>query len=423
MIRASAICIVLLLIFSPALGQPSTGAGAGGWIEGIPAPQEAIQKISGTSELDTKSRQGAALYAISQLILRMTGNEFRNPPRLSPREAALLADYQAFYGSFSKEYADHLNRGLSPERLEAMGRNRPSTPFADLEYRYRSHPAHQREAFTAIMGAAWIKEWYEPLVAREAQQATAAREQSQRAMDEHNQRADELRAAHVARARARLLRIAGGIIIAAAGIAWAIFAWRPTRLDTADPFVITGRRARGGWGIKAITGIVSDSRVYTTTTRHFTRERFNDSRPDVVRWHDVTTSHREFVVNTESRSQPFHLLNTDLLIGDGHTVSCAWPERGNKARSELLIVNHTTQTDVARDEFITPAFMPIFVITLGIGIAMHLVMGILALVVTAIVWKVIQMLQSRRFRRQDLSRLVAALNARAAEAPRLEPVG
>jgi hypothetical protein len=414
--RTTAVCIVLVLMVARAHGQSG-----GAWIEAIPEPRAAIQKISGTSELNTKSRQGAALYAMRQLILRLTGNEFRNPPRLSPREEALLADYGSFYQSFSKEYADHLNQGLSPERLAELGRERPSAPFADLESRYRSHPAFQREAFTAIMGAAWVEAWYEPMVAREDRQVAAARERSQRAMDEHNQRAAELQAQSAARARANRLRMGAGVVVAVAGIGWAVFAWRPTRLDGSDPFIVGGRRA--GWSITSITGIVSDSRVYTTTTRYFTRERFNDSRPDVVRWHDVTTSHREFVVNSESGSRPFHLRNTDLLIGDGHTVSCAWPERGNKARSELVVVNHTTQRDVARDEFITPAFMPVWVIALGIGIAMHVVMGILALVVAAVVWKILQMLQSRRFRREDLSRLVGALNARAVEAARLEPVG
>lgn len=414
--RITAICIVLFLIGAWAHGQSG-----GGWIEAIPAPPAAIQKISGTSELDTKSRQGAALYAMTQLILRLTGNEFRNPPKLSRREEGLLADYRAFYQSFSKEYADHLNQGLSPERIAELGRERPSAPFADLEYRYRSNPAFQREVFTAIMGAAWVEQWYEPLAARETQQVAAARERSQEALDEHNQRAAELQAQSAARTRANLLRIAAGSVVALAGIGWAVFAWRPTRLDGSDPFIAGGRRA--GWGIRAITGIVSDSRAYTTTTRYFTRERFNDHRPDVVRWHDVSTSHREFVVNADSGSRPFHLRNTDLLIGDGHTVSCAWPQRGDKARSELVVVNHTTQAQVARDEFITPAFMPVWVIAVGIGIATHLVMGMLAMVVAGLAWKSVQMLQSRRFRREDLSRLVAALKAQAAEAPRLEPAG
>lgn len=419
MIRACAVCVVVFLMVSQASSQ--SGKSGGAWIDAIPEPQAAIQRISGESELEIKSRQGAALYAISQLILRMTGNEFRNPPRLSQREAALLADYQAYYASFSKEYADHLNRGLSPERIAELGRDRPSAPFADLEYRYRSHPAYQREAFTAIMGAAWVEEWYEPLVARENQQAAAARERSQRALDEHNKRADELRAESTARARAHLMRIAAGIAIAMAGIAWAIYAWRATRLDASDPFVAAGRRA--GWRIEAVTGKVSDVRIYTTTKRYTSRERFNDHRPDVVRWHDVTTSHREFIVNTESGAYPFHLRDTELLIGDGHIVSCAWPVRGSSTRSELLIVNHTTRSQVARDSFIAPAFMPVWVIALGAGIAIHLVMGIFSLVVIAGVWKVVQMLQSRRFWRQDLSRLVAALNARAADVPQVERVG
>ncbi|MBX3323658.1 MAG: hypothetical protein KF757_11770 [Phycisphaeraceae bacterium] len=410
------LCCVLCVLVSQALGQSG-----GAWIDAIPEPQRAIEKISGDSELDTKSRQGAALYAITQLILRMSGNEFRNPPRLSARESALLESYGAFYQSFSLDYAAHLNRGLSPERLEELGRNRPSTPFADLEYRYRNSRTFQREVFTLAMGQAWVEQWYEPLVARETQQAEAARAQMQQGLDLLNANAQRSREAAAQRRREAMLRIALGLVVMLAGIGWTILTWRSTRLDARDPFIVTGRRA--GWTLAACTGLTTDSRVYTTTTRHTTRERFNDHRPDVVRSHDVHTSHREFVVHTAERAYPFHLRNSNLLVGDGHVVSCAWPEKGRKTRDHLLLINHTTQVQQVSDGFVAPLFLPGWLIAIGVGIAMHWIVGLLVLMLVAAAWKVVKTLQTRRFNQQDLSRLISVLNTRAAEVAHLTPAG
>ncbi len=408
------LCCVLCVMVSQAFGQSG-----GAWIDAIPEPQRAIEPISGDSELDTRSRQGAALYAITQLILRMTGNEFRNPPRLSARESALLEAYRAYYQSFSLDYAAQLNRGLSPEQLEALGRNRPSTPFADLEYRYRTSRTFQRETFIAVMGQAWVEQWYEPLVAREAQQTEAARAQMQQGLDLLNANAQRSREAAAQRTRDALLRIGLGLVVLLAGIGWTILTWRPTRLDARDPFIVTGRRA--GWTLAACTGLASDVRVYTTTTRHTTRERFNDHRPDVVRSHDVHTSHREFVVHTAERAYPFHLRNTDLLIGDGHVVSCAWPEKGRKTRDHLLLLNHTTQVQMVSNGFVAPLFLPGWLIAVGVGIATHWIVGLLVLLVFAAAWKVVKTLQTRRFSQQDLSRLISVLDARAAQVPHLTP--
>ncbi len=401
----ASIFILTCFLFTGALQAQSGGA----WIDAIPEPERAIEKITGKDELDTKSRQGAAIHAIARVILRLSGNEFANPPRMTAAEQALHARYTEFYPRFSMEYANRLNQGLSPERLAELGNQRPSAPFANLEMSYRNSPGFQHQAFTAVMGEDWVTRWYEPLVERERRIAENVRAQYEAHADASRARRAEVTQNAALNAAVRFI----GLLIFLAGAVWMALSWRGVHLDPNDPMRLTGRRS--GWVFSPVTGFASDIRVYTS--QHTTRsvKRSNDFRPDEVSTHTTSTHHCEFILNSQNGKRPIHLADGGLQVGEGHLVSCVWPGNGGKSRGMVLAYNHdTTQRSVFSStigRLVGPRFLPGVVATLGVGLAVHWSMAFLFFLVFGAAFWVLGVIRTRAFNSRDIPRIIERLRA------------
>lgn len=416
MVRAAWVWLcVSVFITLPVLAQPYPG---GDWINDIPEPRQAIEKITGDTELETKSRQGAALYAIQQVILKLSGNEFRNPPRLTTREEALLTQYGEYYQTFSREYAERLNRGLTPEQIAELGPNRPSAPFSNMEMSLRSNPGFQRMAFTAIMGEPWVTQWFEPLVARERAISDQVRSDFEAYNEQQRQKMIEQNEKDKAEARVARLRFMLGGTLILLGLVWTVLSWRRVRLDPENPLRFTGRRHN--WTLEPRTGFASDVKVYTTETRTTTIERFNDFRPDRRTTTVTSTHHCEFMLNTESGTVPIHLTNAGMQVGENQQLSCAWPSRGEKGMGLLIILNHDTNHHVIMRTvsglMVGPRVLPLFVMGLGVLIYLGPVMLLLYAILAFLVWSILMAVRTRTFRRKDAPRALELLRTRAAEA-------
>lgn len=415
MVRAAFVWLcVLVCVHSLVFAQPYPG---GDWINDIPEPQLAIQKITGDTELEMKSRQGAALYAIQQVILKLSGNEFSNPRRLTAREEALLKQYSEYYQSFSKEYADQLNRGLTPEQIAALGPNRPSAPFANLESSLRSNPGFQRMAFTAIMGEPWVTKWYEPLVAHERAISDRVRSQFDQFNEQQQQKMIEQNEKDRAEARTKNRMFVFGSGLALLGLVWTVLSWRRIRLDPADPLRFTGRRRH--WTLEPRTGFTSDVKVYTTETRTTTIERFNDFRPDRRTTTVTSTHHCEFMLNTESGTIPIHLTNAGMQVGEGQLLSCVWPYKGEKSTGLLIVQNHDTNHHVVMRTvsglMVGPRFIPGIVTVVGFVLFPGFAFALLYAIAFFIAWSIMMAIRTRTFRRKDAPRVLEVLRAKAAE--------
>lgn len=407
--RIAPILIMVLACCTGVLRAQSGGA----WIDAIPEPQRAIEKISGKDELDTKSRQGAAIHEIARVILRLSGNEFRNPPRMTAREQALHKQYTDFYQEFSMEYTNRLNRGLSPERLAELGNQRPSAPFANLEYAYRISATFQHQTFTTVMGEEWVTRWYEPLVERDRRIVANAQAQFQADTAASQARQRELNENALISLAVRVL----GLPLFVIGVIWWALSWRSVPTDPADPMRLTGRGR--AWSFRPVTGFASDIRVYTVQTRHTTVKRHNDFRPDEVSTHTTSRHHCEFFINAPDRKHPVHLTDAGLQVGDGHLVSCVWPVRDNgKSRGMILALNHdTTQRSVFTQSIgrlIGPRFLPGVLASIGVGLMMYWPMGLMFLLIYLVVFWVMGVIRVRGFTKRDLPRIIDRLNQDAA---------
>lgn len=399
-------CVAWLLCVSASVCSAQSG---GAWIDAIPEPQRAIEQISGKDELDTKSRQGAAIHEIARLILRLSGNEFSNPRRMTAREEALHKQYTDFYREFSMEYANRLNRGLSPERLAELGNQRPSAPFANLEYAYRVSGGFQLQTFTAVMGEEWVNQWYIPLVQRDQRIAESVRAESDAFTDATRARQAEQREAAAVNFAVRLV----GVVIFLIGLVWLLLSWRGVQLDPHDPMRLTGRRA--GWVFEPVTGFASDIRVYTSHQTTRSVRRSNDFRPDEVSTHTTSTHHCEFILNHEGGKKPVHLADAGLQVGDGHLVSCVWPRNGGKSRGMVLAYNHdTTQRSVFSSTIgwlVGPRFIPGLVATLGVGLAIHWSMALAFFLVFAVAFWCLGIIRVRAFNGRDVPRIIERLRS------------
>ncbi|MFU8829369.1 MAG: hypothetical protein ACNA8P_08035 [Phycisphaerales bacterium] len=415
MMRALLVCGVFLFLSSIAFAQPYPG---GDWINDIPEPQQAIQKITGDTELEMKSRQGAALYAIQQVILKLSGNEFRNPRRLTTREEALLTQYSEYYQTFSREYAERLNRGLTPEQITELGPNRPSAPFANMEMSLRSNPGFQRMAFTAIMGEPWVTQWFEPLVARERAISDEVRSDFDAFNEQQRQKMIAQNEKDKAEARVARQQFILGNSLILLGLVWTVLSWRRVRLDPDDPLRFTGRRRN--WTLQPRTGFASDVKVYTTQQRTTTVERFNDFRPDRRTTTVTDTHHCEFMLNTESGTVPIHLTNAGLQVGEGQLLSCVWPRKGEKYRGLIMVQNHDTNQHViirtVSGWMVGPRFIPGIVTVVGFALFPGFAFALLYAIAFFILWSVMMALRTRTFRRKDAPRVLELLRTRAAEA-------
>lgn len=411
------ILIVTCILFS-GMSQAQSG---GAWIDAIPEPQQAIEKISGKDELETKSLQGATIYAIAQVILRLSGNEFASPRRLTAREQALHTRYTEFYVSFSKEYTDKLNHGLSPERIAELGNQRPSAAFANLESRYRSNPGFQRHAFTEVMGEDWVKEWYEPMVERDMRTVADVRAWSDAQMKASKARSQELIEQDAANAVVRLI----GVLIFLAGAVWMARGSRSVRLDPDDPMRLTGRRR--GWTLSPYTGFASDIRVYTSQRTVTTVQRHNKLGPDDVSRHTTTTHHCEFILNNKNSKHPVHLTDGGLQVGEGHLVSCVWPGNGRKSAGMLLAYNHDTNQRAVFSQtigwLVRPRFLPGPVMMLGVAIAVHWSMAFTFLLLFSLAVWMLGVIRTRAFCQRDLPRIFERLRASESEFSPLVGVG
>jgi hypothetical protein len=402
--------LILTLILTASFYTSVAFAQSGGaWIDAIPEPQRAIEKISGKDELDTKSRQGAAVHEIARVILRLGGSEFSGPSRLTPREQALHKQYTDFYRAFSMEYANRLNQGLSPERLAELGNQRPSAPFANLEYAYRVSGSFQLQTFTTVMGEEWVNQWYIPLTQREQQVAAGVRAESDAFADATRASRDEQIKQSWIRAAFRLV----GVLIFLIGLVWLLLSWRGVRTDAQDAMRLTGRRA--GWVFEPVTGFASDIRVYTSHQTTRSVKRSNDFRPDEVSTRTTSTHHCEFILNHEQGKRPIHLADGGLQVGEGHLVSCVWPRKGGKSRGMVLAYNHdTTQRAVFSSNIgwlIGPRFIPGLVATLGVGLAIHWSMALAFLLVFVVVFWCMGVIRVRAFNGRDVPRIIERLRA------------
>lgn len=402
--------LILTLILTASFYTSVAFAQSGGaWIDAIPEPQRAIEKISGKDELDTKSRQGAAIHEIARVILRLGGSEFSGPSRLTPREQALHKQYTDFYKEFSMEYANRLNQGLSPERLAELGNQRPSAPFANLEYAYRVSGSFQLQTFTTVMGEEWVNQWYIPLVQRDQEIVESVRAESDAFMDATRaKRNEQIREARM-RATVRLV----GVVIFLIGMVWLLLSWRGVRTDPQDPMRLTGRRA--GWVFEPVTGFASDIRVYTSHQTTRSVKRYNDFRPDEVSTHTTSTHHCEFILNNENGKRPIHLADGGLQVGDGHLVSCVWPRKGGKSRGMVLAYNHdTTQRTVFSDNIgwlVGPRFIPGLVATLGVGLAIHWSMALAFFLLFGFAFWCLGVIRVRAFNGRDVPRIIERLRS------------
>ncbi|MCH8508036.1 MAG: hypothetical protein LAT64_04615 [Phycisphaerales bacterium] len=407
--------VVLALLCVPAWAQSG-----GAWIDAIPEPQRAIEKISGKDELDTKSRQGAAIHEIARVILRLGGSEFSGPSRLNPREQALHKQYTDFYHEFSTEYANRLNRGLSPERLDEMGNRRPSAPFANLEYAYRISPTFQHQTFTAVMGEEWVTRWYEPLIERDRRIVADSYNRSMADAEASRARAKELNERNAKSLRARLV----GVVIFVIGVAWTLLGWRAVRTDPKDPMRLTGRRR--GWVFVPVTGFASDIRVYTSHKTTTTVRQHSDFRPNEVSSHTTSTHHCEFILNNQNGKKPVHLSDAGLQVGEGHLISCVWPWRGQRSRGMVLAYNHdTTQRSVFRcvDKLTGPRFLPGLVATLGVALAAHWSLALAFFLVFLVFYWVLAVVRARAFNKRDVPRIIERLRALEPEVSAVVGVG
>lgn len=415
MMRALLVCGVFLFLSSIVFAQPYPG---GDWINDIPEPRQAIQQITGDTELEMKSRQGAALYAIQQVILKLSGNEFRSPRRLTTREEALLTQYGEYYQTFSREYAERLNRGLTPEQIAELGPNRPSAPFANLEMSLRSNPGFQRMAFTAIMGEPWVTQWFEPLVARERAISDEVRSDFDAFNEQQRQKMIAQNEKDKAEARVARQQFMLGSALILIGLVWTVLSWRRVRLDPDDPLRFTGRRRN--WTFQPRTGFASDVKVYTTQQRTTTIERFNDFRPDRRTTTVTDTHHCEFMLNTESGTTPIHLTNSGMQVGEGQLLSCVWPFKGENSGGLLIVQNHDTNHHIVMRTvsgwMVGPRVLPLFVMGLGVLIYLGPVILLLYAIVAFLAWSVMMALRTRIFRRKDAPRVLELLRTRAAEA-------
>lgn len=403
----------LFIVVSVLTGFLFTGASlaqsGGAWIDAIPEPERAIEKISGKDELDTKSRQSAALHEIARVILRLSGNEFAGTPRMTAREQALHGRYTGFYQRFSAEYADRLNRGLSPERLAEMGNQRPSTPFVNLEYAYRSNPTFQRQTFATVMGDEWVAKWYEPLVERD-------RKISENARAQHEAQYEASRAHRAEAARNAALRVAvrfAGLVIFLTAAVWMARSWRAANPDPSDPMRLTGPRS--GWALAPVTGFASDVRVYTVRHTSWFVKRSNDFRPDEVSVHSTTTHHCEFILNNQQGKRPIHLTDAGLQVGEGHLVSCVWPEKGARSRAMVLAYNHDTTLHATFKQSIGravgPRFLPGLLGALGIGLMIHWATAVLFLLAFFAAFWALWEVRTRAFTKRDVPRIIERLKA------------
>lgn len=402
------VTLILILTLSFYISSASAQSG-GAWIDAIPEPQQAIEKISGKDELDTKSRQGAALHEIARVILRLSGNEFSNPHRLTAREEALHKQYTDYYKEFSMEYANRLNRGLSPERLAEMGNQRPSAPFANLEYAYRASGGFQLQTFTTVMGEDWVNRWYIPMVQRDQRIAESMRAESDAHAEATRASRDQVNRDAWLNAGIRLV----GVVVFLICLVWTLLSWRGVRTDPQDAMRLTGRRA--GWVFEPVTGFASDIRVYTSHQTTRSVKRSNDFRPDEVSTRTTSTHHCEFILNYEQGKRPIHLADGGLQVGQGHLVSCVWPRKGGKSRGMVLAYNHdTTQRAVFSSNIgwlIGPRFIPGLVATLGVGLAIHWSMALAFFLLFGLAFWCLGVMRVRAFNGRDVPRIIERLRA------------